>query len=827
MHPLSALLLPILCQKIAQNERTLFNYLGSDERFGFKKSLSTLNTLGDWIYPWEIYEYFISNQSASLSDHFTHRRWAEVVTAVDRLGNTDSNETRLLKAIGLFNIVGSQGSFKASIQLIEHCLPEKKNVNKTIEALKAKSIIQYRQYNNEYRVWQGSDFDIEEAINNETQKLGFFSVAEYLNHTHEAQPIVARKFSIQIGSLRYFETAFTDKKTYQLLPTEHDNPRVIFYLSQDKEDSHYFKSKIIDNYTENTIVAEFPQTEYLRTAIAEVLALEKIQKSYQELQSDPIAQHEFKDRYQAAIQVEQAKFAEILDHPENSHWYWQGKPFNISNKRHLQHKLSSIIKVFFKFTPVIKNELINRTKPSSQAMGGRNKLLYAMITHPDKEDLGIEKFPAEKSMYRAILKETGLHTKLDGKWFFTHPKKGSVVELWQVMDRFLQTTEKKPRSFDELSNILTKPPYGIKEGLLPVFYLALYLVNKDEIALYENKRYLPSLSKEELERFVKTPKVFTFQLFRIEGLNASLFRHYTHAFFPDKKPSTVIQAIKPLAQFIGNLNEYTQKTTTGLSKKAKALRNAFNLASSPEALLFEGIPHALGYKKVDETNLEGYADTLKTAIQELKYAYDKLLQQQQQFLANAFRINTKDLSLAELRIQLRGRYKGLEHYTVDIDGLKAFVLRLTHKTGNDEQWLQNLLMFLGNRVSEKWKDSHQARAELRLSEYSKRILDLEALRLESEKTAKVTNEAFDVILLKSLKRGEKERTEVIAIKKETHKVAHTIKEKLQASLNKETKDLQLAILAELVDEFLQDYQTTSPANAKKKHRPKLKKVNNG
>src|SRR5699024_5853607 len=36
LHPVSAILLPALCQKIAQNERTLFSYLGGYEDFGLQ-----------------------------------------------------------------------------------------------------------------------------------------------------------------------------------------------------------------------------------------------------------------------------------------------------------------------------------------------------------------------------------------------------------------------------------------------------------------------------------------------------------------------------------------------------------------------------------------------------------------------------------------------------------------------------------------------------------------------------------------------------------------------------------------------------------------------
>ncbi|MBV5329698.1 MAG: hypothetical protein JZU65_19080, partial [Chlorobium sp.] len=111
LHPLTILILPILCQKMAQNERTLFSYLGSKEQHGLRDSLTRLRKADDWVMPWEIFDYFILNQSAVLTDPTTHRRWAEVSTAIERLGDAPSNQVELLKTIGLLNIIGGQGGF--------------------------------------------------------------------------------------------------------------------------------------------------------------------------------------------------------------------------------------------------------------------------------------------------------------------------------------------------------------------------------------------------------------------------------------------------------------------------------------------------------------------------------------------------------------------------------------------------------------------------------------------------------------------------------------------------------------------------------------------
>ncbi|MBL3527896.1 MAG: hypothetical protein JMN27_09750 [gamma proteobacterium endosymbiont of Lamellibrachia anaximandri] len=231
LHPVSALLLPLLCQKVAQNERTLFSYLGSREAYGFQDGISRCQKIGDWIYPWEIYEYFILNQTAALSDHFTHRRWAEVVTATERLGDAQDDEVHVLKAVGLLNIIGAQGKFKASKDIINLCLPRKVAVDQAIKSLSEKSIIQYRKFSAEYRVWQGSDFDLDANVEAELEKLGRFCLAESLNNRHNLMPIVARKYTIQSGALRYFYPVFVDAQTLHQLDQNDAKARIVFYLA--------------------------------------------------------------------------------------------------------------------------------------------------------------------------------------------------------------------------------------------------------------------------------------------------------------------------------------------------------------------------------------------------------------------------------------------------------------------------------------------------------------------------------------------------------------------------------------------------------------------
>lgn len=184
LHPVSAILLPALCQKVAQNERTLFSYLGSHEEFGLQDMVNRFETTDEFIYPHHVYDYFITNQPAALGDYRTHRRWAEVVTAIERLGDAPDESLNLLKTIGLLNIIGIKGGFKPSKALLGTCCENANSLNRSLKLLSDKSIVTYRRFSGEYRVWQGSDFDLEEAVEEELNNLGEFSLANELNRAN-------------------------------------------------------------------------------------------------------------------------------------------------------------------------------------------------------------------------------------------------------------------------------------------------------------------------------------------------------------------------------------------------------------------------------------------------------------------------------------------------------------------------------------------------------------------------------------------------------------------------------------------------------------------
>ena len=837
LHPVSAVLLPLLCQKVAQNERTLFSYLGSHEEFGLQYMLTELEALGEYIYPHHIYDYFIANQPAAVGDYATHRRWAEVVTSIERLGDAPETEINILKTIGILNIIGSKGGFKASKPLLETCLPKKTTVKNAIKSLQDKSVINYRRFNAEYRVWQGSDFDLEAALQEELNNIGQFSLAAELNNAKNMLPIVARKYTIKTGTLRYFVPTFVDAKSYKITEVQSNDARIIFYLASDQDDEKIFYNEVINYFSKLDIVALSLNGSQLREAVAETLALKRIGITCQELNSDPVAKREYEDRLTAAEQSEDQLLQDLIAYPAECNWYHEGTQQSVRSKRSMQSMLSEVLEQVYKYTPNIFNELVNRDKPSAQANAGRNKLLLAMQNHASEKDLGIDKFPAEKAIYRAVLKETGLHyfNEETEKWEFRAPsndgrkdKKSNMRHVWRRINEFLDSTEKQAKSFAELNAELMAPPYGVKAGLLPIFYVTTYLIYQHELALYEQRRYKPYFTEEMIERFVKRPDEFFFQRFKITGLRESIFEQYSKVIFKDSKKRSLLELAKPLASFMGGLPEYTHKTRKGLKPEATKVRTAFNLAKSPEVLLFEELPKALGFKelsaKADQKTLEKFAQKLTENLRELRDAHSNLLLKQKELLAQAFNISPQ-LPLDEVRKIISGKCHGLDKFTVDTKGLRAFIMRLNKSTGSNEEWFENILMFLGNKPTNKWLDSDQDIAEYRLTTFSHSVLDLEKLALHEKSLNLQISNDFDVYLLRSLKKGGEMYDEVVAVDQKNKATINDAKKQILDILSKlPDKELELGVLAEVTDEFFNAYKKAHSKQNKKNSNKKVKKA---
>lgn len=817
LHPVSLLILPTLCQRVAQNERTLFSYLGSHEPHGFVDSMSRLNANVkeglDWIRPNEIYEYFILNQPGLMSDQGTHRRWAEVVTALDRLGDAPAAESELLKTVGLLNIIGAQGGLKASDGVLNLCFGghgRKGGAARGVaQALIDRSIIAYRRFNHEYRVWQGSDFDLDAAIRDQRAQIGKVDPSDVFNELMPLSAIVARRHAIETGTLRYFSPVFASAANVsRIVRTE--IPTIFVCLAETPEEADIFQEHLVGLGVWHSPAVICGAGVAIKEAVTDVLALRRVQRQSAELANDPVGQRELKDRLSTSLRTERELISAIFEEPEQCEWVIGGSREPIRSKRELQTKLSSLLDQVYSKAPIIRNELINRERPSSTATAGRKKLLVAMLDHPKVEDLGIDKFPAEKAMYRAVLRATGLHANRDGQWQFqppsaSHDDPGRLQPMWDAVMEFLDSKSGAPLSLAAIYQILSKPPYGIKAGLLPILILAMHQAMRQELALTENGQFAPFLTKEVLESLLKDPKPYALQHFRMDSSRNKLFEQYAEAItgvIPDE--ANLISVLQPLARLMVGLPDYTKRTKR-LSAEAISVRDLFFASKMPAELVFSDLPKALGVELAmnsnDPRNLKAFTEKFKSTLAELRVAYHALLYDLTEMLKLAFALDPK-LGLDEARNVLRGRCSGLDTYTIDPQ-CTAFIGRLVDAYGDETQWLVSLASFLARKPPEKWIDDDLDAAKYRLTELASRVRDLRQLQLHYEDARMATHGDLEASLIRIISTRDGERQALVTLDEQGRGAVHDRAIEVRKMLDSLPNDeLKLATLAQAVKDLI-------------------------
>ena len=734
LHPVAAVLLPLLSQKIGQSERTMFNFYGVEEEGGFSDCLRELRQPGDLIPPHRLYDYFIASRPMGNVDITAQRQLAEAANAVDRLG-ADKPELRcVLKTVALFNLVKARGTFAANLPMLSAVFGASA-AKAALDELSAKSLVNYRRHLDAYHVWEGSDFDLDAAERAEMEKIERVNVADELNDLRVVPPIVAHKHAIQTGNLRRVTPVFADAENWSKLLKESDEPRLIVFLLRNAEDRKIFDDKIGKHFSENDLRMVSESGGALENVLIEKKALDAVRKNNPEIHGDRVASLELKARLSAAIQRE-SKIVRDLTAPASGRvFHWRGKTLPAATHREIQSSISQVMDAVYDRAPQIVNELINRDNPSPQAHAARKKLLLALHQHGDRKEFGIQKYPPEKAIYFSLFQRTGLHRKGAKGWRLHAPGEAvkdscNLAPVWNCIREFIVSADKNPASLVGLDSILLSAPYGMKKGVLPIFYIAALLQDRDNIAVYEDDAYVPFFEGPHIERFLAKPESFRVQRVALEGVRLELMAQYAEVISGKSSDSKgkILEVARPLLQFCADLPEYAGQTQT-VSPEAQSFRKALRHARSPHEMLFADIPTALGFSgdsMLTKTQAKSFIQKMVSVQRELQSAYQELRCRFAGMLAGALGLDKKSAP-DDIRAALSARAAKLASHTAAPAGAGNFLLHATDNHGNGEEWLTRMMTFLAGKSPEKWEDADENKAEFNLVNAFRRMADLESL----------------------------------------------------------------------------------------------------
>lgn len=746
LHPITALVLPLLCTRYAQNDRSLFTFLTSEEPFGLQEFMVTAQVEDEplpTLKLYQLYDYFVESVTG-LSSRINLQRWVEVQGLIEDARGHSPETIRVLKTIGILNLISTNGPLKATPTLVALSLcdtPQDQAISEwkeVINALQKRTLLTYRKQRDELRIWQGSEFNVEAAIFERLEQERS-PIAELLGNTYPLKHVVPQRHYTTTGTLRYFEQRYGDSRLNlsELACSSGEYDGLILYWL-DRTELESVPSQTLEG--KPLVVVEVAKLDVLATRAQEFQVLKKIWKTAPELQNDGVARREVKQRLTDAERLLDETVRQTFDWANSQNRCWvESSLRQMPNARTFQSALSKICDRTYPQTPILDNELINRRVLTSQGAKARRELIEAMLERADQSRLGLEGYGPEVAMYFSVLEAGGIHRQEDEQWgFFPPPDSAGISSLWAAIEAFCLEAKEKQLSLGDLYQRLEQPPYGIKQGMVPIVLAAVLLYHVDDVGFYKDGTFVPVMGPEHFELLVKDPSRFSVKYFEMVGLRSQVFRELEsilrsqNAKAPTRvRNASLLMVAKPLFSFVRKLPKYTLNTER-MSDAAQQVLAALQKAQEPDELLFVALPTACGFGPMLATNedsgkAKAFRKQLVQCLHEIQTAYETLLSFCKTRLYEAFGVRKE----ANLREDLQVQATPLIGRCIE-PVLKRFILAAVDDTAEDNEWLEALVMIVADKPPKSWTDNDITRFELALVDLVRRFKNLEALQKEVE-----------------------------------------------------------------------------------------------
>ena len=524
LHPISTFILPRLSEKVAQNERTLFTFLSSDNKYTLNEFLRKSNTEFPILTPDYIYDYFepLFRKEVYTSDIY---KIYSLTSKVLRRLDSDSLSSRIIKTIALIYMVEQFEKLPPTHSIIVDAyieiVPDILEINNTLKELIEKECIVYLKKSNGYlKIKESSGVDIFSEIKKVIEKSeANISVKKILNETHLDSYMYPTAYNDEMEITRYFDFKFIDSEEFYAVENWErkieniDSVGVVYaIIPKDLADIKNIRANITSNdYGHSRLLFVLPKV---------FIDIEKIVYEYyavQQLKTNAVDDELLFDEYDIILEdLEEviSKFIGRYTRPEmnESEYFYNGEKMAFKRKAHISTKLSEICFETYPHTPVINNETINKDIITTAALNSRNKVISGLLENNLDVNLGLRGTGQDISFMRSTLIRTGILLDEEKNPKLTlSPSDDKIRELLLIIQNFFNkssTTEGK--NFKELYDTLTLPEYGygIKKGVIPI-YIAVVMHSFKKYMVVKTKDNEINISVDLINSINENPEKFT------------------------------------------------------------------------------------------------------------------------------------------------------------------------------------------------------------------------------------------------------------------------------------------------------------------------------
>lgn len=651
LHPISMFLLPRLSEKIAQNERTLFTFLSSREKYTLNDFLTKRDKEFELLTPDYIYDYFepLFRKESYISPIYKIYKLTNNILI--KLSDAENDlYSKIIKSISLIYMVEQYEKIAPKIDTILdiYCINNysREEVEKIIlNLIDIEALIYQKKSNNFLQLKDRTGVDVKNEIQKRVSKIEIEkSSIDILNEINSENYIYPARYNDENEIVRYFDFRFISSdlisdiedlsKIKERFTDLKGDGLILGIIPTSKKSLERIKEECLSEKCAKNIVFILPKTNIKNIGknIYEYMALLELKNIYHE---NKLLLEEY-EVYLEDLREVILKYISNYIRPEKgqSLYIVNQKNEKLNRKSQLSNILSDICEVKYDKTPVIVNEIINKNELSTTTLNSRSRIINGFFETENDINFGVENSNQDMSILRSVIlrNEILIKNEFEIVELNENIKDFKFAGVIKEIDEFIINS--KGDSFEKLYIKLIDEKYGyaLKRGVIPILLSSVIYKYKDSIIITKYGKEVklsanmineldknPEFFKVSVEDWTKDKVDYTCQLEKIFG---------EYIFENEKKYNNFNYILDGMNRWYMNLPKITKdidqiyngqdKATTKIKKNQIKFRNKLKkLDNNPREFILEDIFTIFELKKLDLDIIKELNDT--------KTMYDNLL----------------------------------------------------------------------------------------------------------------------------------------------------------------------------------------------------------
>ena len=601
LNPIAAYLLLNISEKVAQNERTLFTFISNDEQHSMARYVSEHTSDMGWEIGADlIYDYFCNVFKKDIANELVHNIWLGAEYAISKCKSVE--EIKLIKALALIQIVNKPEELSADEKYLS-LAALLVDGNSTISELVDRQLIYKKSSIGAYvfKTRAGSELKAE-LKKKRALKGANGNYSKALQGITAKHFVIPRRYNTENMMTRYFRHEYMSVDTFFSISNATvlfdkadimDGKVITLYgcgrISQKEIKAHYEKlrcKKLVLVVPYKSISVEKELTDY------EILQEIKANQTF--IHNNEILEREIPLLEDDIIKAVSDELEAIYEVPKASVMYWMKDSVCVEPAVKEENAVNEVCRELYFKTPIINNELVNRTNISTaQTRKARLNIIQAILNGEDNETF-YSGTNQEATIYRSVFCQTGIKC---GK------TNGNIKEILDILNGYVDSCCDNKSELSSTIDLLVGEPYGMRLGVIPLLLAKVLAERKEDLVAYfsdmeiqigpevivnmceKPEEYSLFVSKEDLEKEAYIRELSA--LFAVEDSRALTENRIKNIVLCMQR---WFRSLPQVTRNLTGLNEYGANTTLHFNMRAiKKIMQKVDI--NPYEILFVNIPN--------------------------------------------------------------------------------------------------------------------------------------------------------------------------------------------------------------------------------------------